>query len=322
MADASNPQSPYQLDGKRLLGVVLYTVSLTFILSALLYQTIRNAADNEFRAALKAERDAFVRDSLNLAKSSAVPKTVQAPAAGATTQQAGPAANPAANVTPAIPQGNTPATTTGTPSQEKPVDTNKELPKKETLVQTPVKPTPPTPPGVVMYVLWAITLAGGLGAALSNLRGLYEYHRDLNYFPAYLEMPFYLRPLSGMLCGLFTFFVSNFFAGALAQQSAGAWQTVQGSFPFIGIAFLAGFAAQEFMERLKETAKALFGVTTQTPVVANPAAAQPVATPPAQGTAIRGKLESFDDDPTAPESEPSAMPKMPPPPAIGGRRPD
>lgn len=116
--------------------------------------------------------------------------------------------------------------------------------------------------GMISYVLLAILLAGGLGGALCNLRGIFQFARDNSFFPTYLEIPFYLRPISGMICGLFTFFVGSFFAGALSKGEADGWQTFQGMFPFIGIAFLAGFASQEFMERLKETAKTLFSTAS------------------------------------------------------------
>ncbi len=124
----------------------------------------------------------------------------------------------------------------------------------------PETETPLTDPRMIAYVLFAITMAGGLGGALCNLRGIFEFTRDnQGMFPAHLELAFYLRPVSGVLCGLFTFFVSTFFAGALSQGDGSGWRTLDGMFPYIGIAFMAGFASQEFMERLKDTARTLFG---------------------------------------------------------------
>jgi hypothetical protein len=64
-------------------------------------------------------------------------------------------------------------------------------------------------------------------------------------------------------------------------------------FPYIGIAFIAGFASQEFMERLKETAKTLFGVPTQDDVV------DPIVPPTPPTNNQGGGEESF--NPNEPE---------------------
>ncbi|MBU6340069.1 MAG: hypothetical protein KGS48_01130 [Bacteroidetes bacterium] len=165
-------------------------------------------------------------------------------------------------------------------------------------------------PGMIAYVLWAIFLAGGLGGALSNLRGIFEFSRDLTYIPAYLEIPFYIRPVSGVICGLFTFFVSSFFAGALTQGSPSSWQTLEGMFPYIGIAFIAGYASQEFMERLKETAKTLFGVPTQA-VDTNPVPPNGEPQSPPEATENKGGgEESF--NPNDPEPVKMRTPVAPP----------
>lgn len=133
-------------------------------------------------------------------------------------------------------------------------------PAQDSIQAPPATPeTPLTDPRMIAYILFAITMAGGLGGTLCNLRGIFEFTRDnKGKFPEHLEMGFYLRPVSGVLCGLFTFFVSTFFAGALSQGGS-SWRTLDGMFPYIGIAFIAGFASQEFMERLKDTARTLFG---------------------------------------------------------------
>ncbi len=169
---------------------------------------------------------------------------------------------------------------------------------------------------MIAYVLWAISLAGGLGGVLSNLRGVFGFTRDQSYFPAYLELPFYLRPVSGVLCGLFTFFVSSFFSGALAQQGAGSgWQTLQGMFPYIGIAFIAGFASQEFMERLKDTAQTLFGVQTSNNTAADVVVAPPAPPDVPVATEDEGH-ESFRGPDSGLESVKKETPKPPAPPPV------
>jgi hypothetical protein len=231
------------------------------------------------------------------------PAPVASPATTAKTDTTKPAAKPA-QVGPAKPATSAPPSQ---PAGKKTDDT-------------------PYDPAMIRYVLWAISLAGGLGAALSNLRGVFEFSRDHTYFPAYLELPFYMRPFSGIICGMFTFFVSTFFAGALTQGDNSGWHTLQGMFPYIGLAFIAGYASQEFMERLKETAKSLFGVPTT--------AAQPPAAPAAPAAKL--PVSGLDDDghesfnpnaeiaPPPPETGRSIAPPVvqPTPPPVTGRRPD
>jgi hypothetical protein len=54
--------------------------------------------------------------------------------------------------------------------------------------------------------------------------------------------------------------VSSLSEASLAEPSSFAWRYLDGRIPYIGLALLSGFAAQEFMERLKEVAKTLFGI--------------------------------------------------------------
>jgi len=118
---------------------------------------------------------------------------------------------------------------------------------------------------MISFVLWSVLLAGGLGGTLSNLRGIFEYYRDYTFLPEHLELPFYIRPVSGAICGLFTFFLARFFTIALSSgENLSSWQTLEGMVPYVGVALIAGFASQEFMERLRETAKTLFGTPPPT----------------------------------------------------------
>ena len=275
---ADNAAGSEQLSRARTFRLVWYNLGLMLIMSLLLYRVIMQASE-----------------------------------ADATTQAA--AAKTAAK--------------TKTTSSEKPVATPLSLDSvpivrddssaisAETETVSPAEPEPQEKrlvhPMMIAYVLWAISLAGGLGGVLCNLRGVFEFERDKTYFPAYLELPFYLRPVSGILCGLFTFFVSTFFAGALTQGDGDGWQTLSGMFPYIGIAFIAGFASQEFMERLKETAKTLFGVPAEPP---------PAPAPPPSGDEGHERFKGGADDDLGLESvkKGTQQPTYTPPPPPSPRR--
>ncbi len=255
---ATNETPGSDLSRTRTLYLVAYNIGITLLFSALLYQTIFKAAMAE--AALTDPKQAL---QINVEKKVSVKQV------------------PGSN-------GKDSSITT----IDSVVTRSDSAADKSTIVEAKTEKTPAMPQ-MIAFVLWAIFLAGGLGGALSNLRGIFEFARDKTYFPAYLEIPFYVRPVSGVICGLFTFFVSSFFAGALTQSDAAGWQTLNGMFPYIGIAFIAGFASQEFMERLKETAKTLFGVPTQADVV------DPIVPPTPPTNNQGGGEESF--NPNEPE---------------------
>ena len=109
-------------------------------------------------------------------------------------------------------------------------------------------------------MLCTVMVAGFLGGTLCNLSGLFTQILDNDGgFPIELEIPFYIRPWTGLITGLLAFFVGHLLATSLAvNPETDSWETLQGRWPFIAIAILAGFAAQEFIERLKETARTVF----------------------------------------------------------------
>lgn len=256
---ATNETPGSNLSRTRTLYLVAYNIGITLVFSTLLYQTIFKAAMAE--AALtdpKQELQVKVEKKVSVEQ---VPGT----------------------------NGKDSSVT----SIDSVITRSDSASGKSTIVEAKTEKIPAMPQ-MIAYVLLAIFLAGGLGGALSNLRGIFEFARDKTYFPAYLEIPFYVRPVSGVICGLFTFFVSSFFAGALTQNAVAGWQTLNGMFPYIGIAFIAGFASQEFMERLKETAKTLFGVPTQADVV------DPIVPPTPPTNNQGGGEESF--NPNEPET--------------------
>lgn len=122
-------------------------------------------------------------------------------------------------------------------------------------------PTPrqddPLGPALISTLL-TMAVAGAAGGTLCNLRGLFRWISVQGDFPRRFEAPFYVRPFTGAMTGLFVFFVGHLLVTSLSQQSTVHWRYLEGRLPYVGLAIIAGFAAQEFMQRLKEVAKTLF----------------------------------------------------------------
>lgn len=129
--------------------------------------------------------------------------------------------------------------------------------------QAPISPELDS--GILTYAiittLLTVVVAGGAGGTLCNLRGLFKWIAECNGFPRSYKIPFYIRPLTGMLTGLFTLFAGHFLVSTLSETSIETWRFLPGRLPYIGLAILAGFAAQEFMEGLKAAALRLFKPT-------------------------------------------------------------
>lgn len=116
-------------------------------------------------------------------------------------------------------------------------------------------------PPLILFTLLTMVVAGATGGTLCNLRGLFIRigNKQEPGFPERLEAPFYIRPFTGALTGLVSFIVAGFFAASLTLEAPSlSWVTLPGRLPFVAIAILAGFAAQEFMQKLKEVAKDIF----------------------------------------------------------------
>lgn len=111
-----------------------------------------------------------------------------------------------------------------------------------------------------VYVLIIMGIAGLLGGLLANFRGFFEIEREEKVFPEYLYFPYLIRPLTGGLCGLFVFFLTN---SLLISPSVVAVESDYISFKsmiaLIGLSIIAGFASQEFTEKLKMAVSVLFG---------------------------------------------------------------
>ena len=112
----------------------------------------------------------------------------------------------------------------------------------------------------VMNMLLTMVAAGMAGGVLCNLRGIFEYQRDMaGEFPRRLELPFYVRPFAGAICALVAFFVGSIFVVSLSVDAAAmTWGDFPHRLPFVALGLLAGYVSQEFLERLKAVAIALF----------------------------------------------------------------
>lgn len=114
---------------------------------------------------------------------------------------------------------------------------------------------------VIIYAMATFFCAGGLGGAVCNLRGIFEYYMENEKLPASYFEPYGVRPWMGACSGLIAFFVLSFLNTALSDSNSQAWTTFPGRIPYIGISLLAGFGSHEFMERVKEIVKTTFSVS-------------------------------------------------------------
>jgi hypothetical protein len=116
----------------------------------------------------------------------------------------------------------------------------------------------------LLSMLATMALAGAAGATLCNLRGIFRWVSQEGGLPTRFETPFYIRPFTGALTGLFTFFVGHLLVASLSERTGTIhWRYLEGRLPYVGFAIVAGFASQEFMQRLKEVAKTLFSESDQ-----------------------------------------------------------
>ena len=58
-------------------------------------------------------------------------------------------------------------------------------------------------------ILMGMCLAGLLSGVLANLRGFFEFYRESNGLPPNLVVPYMIRPYTGMLSGLFAYFLTS-----------------------------------------------------------------------------------------------------------------
>jgi hypothetical protein len=118
------------------------------------------------------------------------------------------------------------------------------------------------PPVNFYHVMLFTLLAGALGGVLCNLRGIFKYSMEDPILLEKMLLSYYVRPFMGAICGIFTYFVANLLITSLSVQPPVAEGIVFSNFiAAVGLAMIAGFGSYEFMNRLKETARTLFGGT-------------------------------------------------------------
>ena len=121
---------------------------------------------------------------------------------------------------------------------------------------------------VFLYILGMMISCGMLGGSLYDIRGLIKHSANNDYQPAF-NLSYLLRPVAGALCGLIALFL--LMAGQLGMSpgekglSGTGWITFEGRLLYLTFGFLAGYASQVFMAKLKDIADAAFSTNNSEP---------------------------------------------------------
>ncbi len=117
---------------------------------------------------------------------------------------------------------------------------------------------------VFLHIMGMMISCGLLGGSLYDIRGLIKHSAENDYKSAY-NLSYLLRPVAGSLCGLIALFL--LMAGQLGMSpgnkglSTTGWATFEGRLLYLTFGFLAGYASQVFMGKLKDIADAAFSTT-------------------------------------------------------------
>jgi ABC-type Fe3+ transport system permease subunit len=105
--------------------------------------------------------------------------------------------------------------------------------------------------------LFTMMIAGAAGGALSNLLEFLRLGRRRTGLPERLEVPLYLRPLSGGLMGVAVFFVLQFFVAVLSVgATTQGWALLHGRLAYVAVAFVVGFTVRD-LEKARDIAASL-----------------------------------------------------------------
>ncbi len=111
-----------------------------------------------------------------------------------------------------------------------------------------------------LLVMPLMLTCGGIGGCLYNLRGITKHMQNQDFYEQY-ELTYYLRPLSGSLCGLFVF--ALMYGGVLTLTLGASEVDVndQSVFLYIAVSLLAGYGSHEFLRKVKDINRTLFALS-------------------------------------------------------------
>lgn len=109
----------------------------------------------------------------------------------------------------------------------------------------------------LVNTLMTMLVAGAAGGALSNLREFLRLGRHHDGVPLRLEVPLYLRPLSGAVMGVVVFFLLQFFVAVLSVGgTTQGWALLHGRLAYVAVALVVGFGVRD-LERVRDVAASL-----------------------------------------------------------------
>lgn len=109
----------------------------------------------------------------------------------------------------------------------------------------------------LVNTLFTMLVAGCAGGALSNLREFLHIGRHQEGLPVRLEVPLYLRPLSGAVMGVLVFFLLQFFVAVLSVgATTQGWALLHGRLAYVAVALVVGFGVRD-LEKVRDIAASL-----------------------------------------------------------------
>jgi len=109
----------------------------------------------------------------------------------------------------------------------------------------------------LINTLLTMLVAGAAGGALSNLREFLRLGQSQDGVPERLEVPLYLRPLSGGVMGVLVFFLLQFFVAVLSVGgTTQGWALLHGRLAYVAVALVVGFGVRD-LERVRDIAASL-----------------------------------------------------------------
>jgi hypothetical protein len=115
-------------------------------------------------------------------------------------------------------------------------------------------PTGPREAQLNLYLY--MVCAGGVGAVIYCIRGLYRHYSDDDYNSKYVYW-YIFRPWVGAVLGLVSYFLIA--GGLLAFSDGTPSDNMRTKALFMAVAFLAGFSSNEFIMKINSIAESLFG---------------------------------------------------------------